>query len=84
MKTQAEIQRAHDILISVIVGDVLNPLNPTKKFDGSTADERVLMETAATLCWVLEHDHNPTFGKNLDFINQRLEVLGYKLERRQN
>lgn len=79
MKTESEIVRAHDILVAMIVGEVPNLLHPGKPFDGSTIQERVMMEQAAALCWILGHDHNPTFGKNLEAINTELERLGFKL-----
>lgn len=81
MKTQDEIQRAHDQLSSIIIGECPNPCNPEKPFKGESLEERCLVEQCAVLCWILGHDHNATFGKNLATLDAWLAERGFVLER---
>jgi hypothetical protein len=72
MKTLKEVQKAHDSLVMIILGDVPNVMKE---------EEMVQLRSAASvLCWVLEHEHNPTFGKVLEYIEDELRKLGYVLE----
>lgn len=71
MKSADEIQRAHDLLVALILGDVQLPM--------SDETERGLRYSADVLCWVLEHDHNEAFAKNLSELNAECETLGYRL-----
>lgn len=73
MKTEAEIQRAHDILLAVLLKDVPNPFKDEGSIKGLNA-------AASVLCWVLEHDHNPQFPKNLEQIERYLKERGYVLQ----
>lgn len=70
MRSAAEIQRAHDILVAMLVGEVPRP----------QGKEEVLVSTASVLCWVLKHDHNPTFETLIANLEKGLQELGYTLE----
>jgi hypothetical protein len=73
MKTQAEIQKAHDQLIAIILGEVPNPFPAgTKPFMQANCD---------VLCWLLGCEHNKTFADNLAKAEAHLTALGYVLER---
>ncbi len=52
-----EIQKAHDMVVAIILGDVTMPLGEMERF--------ALMESAGVLCWLLGHDHNEAFATNL-------------------
>ncbi len=68
LRDSTEIQRAHDILVAVILHET--PYDPN---DGV----RMLIEAqASTLCWVLNHEHNQTFAMNLADIEERIADLG--------
>lgn len=67
MKTELEIQRAHDILVEIILKRVPNP------FPGA---EQFIIANADVLCWILNHDHNTTFRDNLAKIETYLEHQG--------
>ncbi len=76
MKTQGEIQKAHDILVAIIVKEVPIDVKP---------EQRKLLKAATdVLCWVLEHDHNKAFGANLALIEQEAEKKGFVLTTRNN
>jgi hypothetical protein len=63
MRSELEIQRAHDLLIGIALGDAQVPL---------TLEMRLILHASAdALCWALEHDHNPNFENVL----QELEAL---------
>lgn len=68
MRSEAEIQRAHDMLSAVILGELPAPL---------TEKTRLGLHAACdVLCWVLNHDHNPNFEKNLDAIGRLAHANG--------
>ena len=71
MKNQQEIQRAHDALAGLLLGDVPNPF-------GGEIPTAVVAATDV-LCWVLEHEHNQKFADNLRVILAALEARGYEL-----
>jgi hypothetical protein len=70
-----EIQAAHDRLVQILLGEVPCP------FDDPSA-MRLLNMAAGVLCWVLCHDHNPTFSQNLAAIDDYLREQGYELKER--
>lgn len=80
MRSAIEIQKAHDSMVAIVLGEVPNPFNPEKKFKPDTVEERVFMEQLSVLCWILGHDHNPTFGNNLAVMNHELAQMGYIIE----
>ena len=69
MKTQNEIIRAHDVLVSILAGETTVPTEPEEKI--------ILAAGLDALCWVLGHDHNPQFESNLDMIRGKLKEAGY-------
>jgi hypothetical protein len=75
VKTQQEIQRAHDLLVGVILGDV--PLGLPER------TMALICVQADVLCWLLEHDHdindNVNFGECLKKVEAAALSSGYKL-----
>ena len=69
MRSPDDIQRAHDILVSLI-------LDPAfwAAADGDTL--LALMAQADVLCWILHHDHNTRFALALESIEKRLAEYG--------
>jgi len=72
MKTPNEIQRAHDLLVPVILREI--DLGYTDKEIESIAT------FAAVLCWVLEHDHMRKFPEFLQGLERAANQAGYELE----
>jgi len=72
MKSEAEVQRAHDMLIAVILGELPTPLNERNKLG--------LRAACDVLCWVLNHDHNQSFEKNLGLIERLAHANGGTFE----
>jgi hypothetical protein len=72
LRQAAEIQRAHDILTAVITGDV----------DIEMEDDQLWRAAADVLCWVLQHDHNDAFARNLANLEETIAEAGYELEDR--
>jgi len=68
MRDEAEVQRAHDMLAGIILGEVPLPL-PNDK----------LCCAIDVLCWVLRHDHNDSFAKNLMIIEMLAAEAGFVL-----
>ena len=69
MKSQQEIQLAHDLTVGILLNDMPNPFE----------DDMPLRYMADVLCWVLEHDHNTSFAKNLAVIKTSAEDAGFKI-----
>lgn len=72
MKTQIQIQRAHDMLLAMILREV--PIHLTEEH------KKTISLTASVLCWVLEHDHNPMFGQLLAELEHIATDADYGLE----
>lgn len=72
MKTENEIQMAHDRLKAIILDEVPNP------FPG--VDLRPVQDV---LCWILGHEHNPNFAENLRKIDEFLAERGFKMRKTQ-
>lgn len=68
---RAEIQRAHDILVGVVLGEVL--------LDDPLASNPGLRGALDALCWVLRHTHNTAFATNLATIERECQDRGYVL-----
>jgi len=66
-----EIQKAHDILCAVILGEVEIDLTPE--------EHKRIQANCEALCWILGHEHNPTFGDNLINIQKAAYDRGYRL-----
>jgi hypothetical protein len=73
MKTELEIQRAHDLLIGIVIGEAPNPFKP------GSIEQECLTVACDVLCWVLGHDHNIQFQGNLDKIENWLKQYGVVL-----
>lgn len=73
MKSELEIQRAHDLIVPVLLGDVKVKLDERAKL--------VMHAAADVLCWVLDHDHNDAFAQNIEQLEQKLKEKGFILER---
>lgn len=69
MRDAAEIQRAHDMLVAIILGEV-----PYRGLDLSR-----IHGACEVLCWVLEHGHNEAFAANLAAIEASVRLAGYEL-----
>lgn len=76
MKSDREVQRAHDMLVGIILGEAPMPL--------TVAEKQSLERQAAVLCWVLGHDHNPSFAQMLTAIEGQLQSRGIVLESHEN
>jgi hypothetical protein len=72
-----EVQRAHDILTAVILGEVPSPVESAKDEQILTALMRAQLDA---LCWVLKHEHRNGFPENLAHLEQWLEERGFVLE----
>lgn len=72
-----EVQRAHDILAAVILGEVPSPVEGVRDEQILTALLRAQLDA---LCWVLKHDHRNGFPKALADIETWLEERGFVLE----
>jgi len=77
MRTQAEITAAHDRIVGTILGEAPTPWPDEQS-------RRALIAAADVLCWVLEHDHNPNFGKNLVALQEHQEAAGFVLHDKGN
>lgn len=77
MRTEAQITRAHDLLVGIILqtcaerGQLAGP--PPK-------DLEPLVGAADVLCWILEHNHNRTFAQNLVKFEAYMLRQGWRLE----
>jgi hypothetical protein len=75
IRTPEELQWAHDTLVGLIVDDRMR-----REILGPDEDGKILaamMANAEVLCWMLGHDHNETFQKNLDQIHGAALECGY-------
>lgn len=68
MRTGEEIQKAHDVLIAIVLKEV-----PFKMDKEVFTNIRVACDV---LCWILEHDHSNAFEENLECIIKKLEHRG--------
>jgi len=76
MKTQSDIQKAHDQLTAILLGEVPNPF---------PAESKPLMQANCdVLCWLLGCEHNKTFATNLAKAEADLAAKGFVLERLNN
>lgn len=69
-----EIQRAHDMLVGLILGDV-----PEIEVDADALER--MNYSCDALCWVLHHEHNDSFAKNLAELEEAFIAAGYILEK---
>lgn len=76
MRSEEEIQEAHDLLVAIKLREVPTQLSPQAM--------SALTVAASVLCWILRHDHNPNFEMNLTKLREDLTKAGYVMERRNN
>jgi hypothetical protein len=70
-KTETEVQRAHDLILSMLfLGQELD-LDPE--------DGAAVLTSATVLCWVLGHRHNPAFALDLQRWEDMLTSRGFLL-----
>ena len=73
MRTEAEVQRAHDLIVGLILDEA-----PMK----TTEEEKLrLSQCASVLCWVLRHDHNVAFSELLASIEKQANDCGATFDR---
>jgi hypothetical protein len=71
-----EMQFAHDMFLLIVSrGDKFNLLISDER------DRAAVYSALNVLCWVLGHDHNPSFETNLKRIEECLNEAGIFLER---
>jgi hypothetical protein len=71
MRSKDEIQRVHDMLLPMLMGEVPRVWRPE--------DEKLFHVVADVLCWVLEHGHNKAFTETITNVERELVARGYKL-----
>jgi hypothetical protein len=74
VKTQDEVQRAHDLLWGIITGDV-------RSFSIAPSERQLLHAVLDCLCWILEHEHNQAFQENMTRLEKHLQEAGYRLRK---
>lgn len=67
----SEIQKAHDILCAIILGEVVIGLDETQ--------HKQIQANCEVLCWILGHNHNTSFADNLMSIQLAAYQAGYQL-----
>jgi len=67
-----EVQRAHDILVSVILGELPMP--------SSEESKKTLATVASGLCWVLRHEHNRGMADTLASVETWAIAHGFTLD----
>jgi hypothetical protein len=72
MRPQEEVQRAHDLLVQLIIHPELREM-----MEPATLDRMVTH--ADVLCWVLRHDHNQNFAVKMTTLEATLADLGFEL-----
>ncbi len=82
MRTQDEIQKAHDCLIAFILGEAPEDLQASLPEE----HEKTIEAMATALCWVLDDGDQPgkNFAKLLAEIYAASEALGNPLVKKQN
>lgn len=72
-----EVQRAHDILGAIVLGEVPSPFKWQKDEVMLTALMHAQLDA---ICWVLRHDHRNGFPEALADIETWLKERGFILE----
>lgn len=67
-----DIQRAHDILTSILMGQ------PDLQLDTDIMAD--MMACADVLCWALNHEHSQVFAKKLAFLEMAAAKAGFVFE----
>ena len=71
-----EIQKAHDMIVAIILDDVPEEMHATEE------QKQALAKMASVLCWVLHHDHNVAFVDLMMQIEQIANDMGVVIERK--
>jgi hypothetical protein len=74
MRPAIEVQRAHDLLVGIILKEV--PL----KIPEDGEEMKLLHGAAGVLCWVLRHDHNDKFAVCLQELERATQSMGFTLK----
>jgi hypothetical protein len=69
MRPFDEVQRAHDLLASLLLEPRFTPDTKTE-----------IIPRADVLCWCLMHSHNERFGNDLKAVEEYMQTLGIVLE----
>lgn len=69
MRSEEELQRAHDTLLAVTLGEVHVHLTPR-----ALTGTQVALDV---LCWALNHDHNDAFEGNMANLKHAIASAGY-------
>jgi hypothetical protein len=75
LRSLDEIQRAHDQLAAIVLGEVPNPVAP----EGMP----LVISALDALCWALNHDHNRRFAEQMECIDKWLAERGFITVRKQ-
>ena len=75
MRSQREVQLAHDMLVSLLLG-------PKERLERIVDTDKAHLMIAAVdvLCWILHHDHNVTFATNLADVEYLLREEGIEMQ----
>lgn len=75
LRTFAEVSYAHDLMVGILAGDVscIKLRVPPEVLENMRAATDVL-------CWVLHHEHNDAFEKNLNRLKEATESAGYEMK----
>lgn len=71
-RPSGEIQKAHDLLVGVLLGELPHGLGEEEL--------TILNACAGVLCWTLRHDHNPTFEHTIKGLEKLAISLGYSFD----
>ncbi len=74
IRTETEVQRAHDILVGIILDEVPIEMRATEK------QKFQISQMTSVLCWVLHHDHKSAFAELLADIEKTANELGIVIE----
>lgn len=66
-----EVQRAHDKLVAIVLGEVPSPF--------PDEDETPIRAALDVLCWALNHTHADGFARTLNTIDTFLDQRGFRL-----
>lgn len=70
IRTEDELQHAHDLLATLIEEQLVSP-----------AFVMPIITSLDVLCWTLRHDHNTSFGDNITELTKIIEKHGFKPRR---
>jgi hypothetical protein len=76
LRGEDEIQRAHDLLVGIILDECPPELQPKDEID-----RQHLSGMASVLCWMLRHDHNKSFGDLLAGIDKVTTEAGWTINK---